>query len=35
MASHYGTTWKRLQALNGLSNPNRIYLVQRLKVTGM
>lgn len=34
IASHYGTTWQRLQALNGLSNPNWIYLGQRLKVTG-
>ncbi len=34
IASHYGTTWQRLQALNGLSNPNRIYPRQRLKVTG-
>lgn len=34
IASHYGTTWQRLQALNGLSNPNRIYPEQRLKVTG-
>ena len=34
IASHYGTTWQRLQALNGLSNPNWIYPGQRLKVTG-
>lgn len=34
IASHYGTTWQRLQALNGLSNPNWIYPEQRLKVTG-
>ncbi|MBM6763638.1 LysM peptidoglycan-binding domain-containing protein [Ligilactobacillus agilis] len=34
IASRYGTTWQRLQALNGLSNPNRIYPGQRLKVTG-
>ena len=34
IASNYGTTWQRLQALNGLSNPNWIYPGQRLKVTG-
>ena len=34
IASHYGTTWQRLQALNSLSNPNWIYPGQRLKVTG-
>ena len=34
IASYYGTTWQRLQVLNGLSNPNRIYPGQRLKVTG-
>ena len=34
IASRYGTTWQRLQVLNGLSNPNRIYPGQRLKVTG-
>lgn len=34
IASRYGTTWQRLQELNGLSNPNWIYPGQRLKVTG-
>lgn len=34
IANRYGTTWQRLQVLNGLSNPNRIYPGQRLKVTG-
>lgn len=34
IASRYGTTWQRLQVLNGLSNPNWIYPGQRLKVTG-
>ena len=33
IASRYGTTWQRLQELNGLSNPNWIYPGQRLKVT--
>jgi len=34
IASRYGTTWQRLQELNGLNNPNWIYPGQRLKVTG-
>ena len=34
IASRYGTTWQRLQELNGLSNPNWIYPGQPLKVTG-
>ena len=34
IASRYGTTWQRLQELNGLSNPNWIYPGQLLKVTG-
>lgn len=32
IAGRYGTTWQRLQALNGLSNPNLIHPGQVLKV---
>ena len=34
IAARYGTTWQRLQQLNGLADPNRIYVGQVLKVTG-
>lgn len=34
IAARYGTTVARLMALNGLSNPNLIWVGQRLKVTG-
>ena len=32
IASRYGTTWQKLQAMNGISNPNMIYAGQRLRV---
>ena len=32
IAKRYGTTWKKLQAMNGISNPNKIYSGQRLRV---
>lgn len=32
IASKYGTTWKKLQAMNGIRNPNKIYAGQRLRV---
>lgn len=32
IASRYGTTWQKLQAMNGISNPNLIYPGQRLRV---
>lgn len=32
IASKYGTTWQKLQSLNGLSNPNLIYPGQVLRV---
>ena len=32
IASRYGTTWQRLQQMNGISNPNVIYAGQRLRV---
>ena len=32
IASRYGTTWQKLQAMNGISNPNRIYAGQRIRV---
>ena len=32
IASKYGTTWQKLQAMNGISNPNRIYAGQRIRV---
>lgn len=34
IAARYGTTWQTLQSLNGLSNPNYLYIGQTLKVTG-
>lgn len=34
IAARYGTTWQHLQQLNGLADPNRIYVGQVLKVTG-
>jgi LysM repeat protein len=35
IAARNGTTWQALAALNGLSNPNRIYVGQVLRLTGM
>lgn len=32
IASKYGTTLQKLQAMNGISNPNKIYSGQRLRV---
>ena len=32
IASKYGTTWQKLQAMNGISNPNLIYPGQRIRV---
>lgn len=32
IASKYGTTWKKLQAMNGIRNPNKIYSGQRIRV---
>lgn len=32
IASKYGTTWQKLQAMNGISNPNIIYAGQKLRV---
>ncbi|QBZ73215.1 lysin A [Microbacterium phage Theresita] len=32
IAAKYGTTWQALQALNGLSDPNKIYPGQKIKV---
>lgn len=32
IASKYGTTWQKLQAMNGIRNPNKIYPGQRLRV---
>ena len=32
IASKYGTTWKKLQDMNGISNPNKIYPGQRIRV---
>ncbi len=34
IAQKYGTTVKKLQELNGIKNPNKIYVGQKLKVTG-
>lgn len=34
IAAKFGTTAKNLQSLNGISNPNKIYAGQVLKVTG-
>ncbi len=32
IASKYDTTWKKLQAMNGIRNPNKIYPGQRIRV---
>ncbi len=32
IASKYGTTWKKLQSMNGIRNPNKIYPGQRIRV---
>lgn len=32
IAAKYGTTWQRLQQMNGISNPNLIYAGQRIRV---
>lgn len=32
IASKYGTTWQKLQAMNGIRNPNKIYTGQRIRV---
>ena len=32
IASRYGTTWQRLQQMNGISNPNLIYAGQTIRV---
>ena len=32
IASRYGTTWQKLQSMNGISNPNIIYAGQKLRV---
>ena len=32
IAFKYGTTWQKLQAMNGISNPNLIYAGQRIRV---
>lgn len=32
IASKYGTTWQKLQSMNGISNPNLIYAGQRIRV---
>jgi LysM repeat protein len=34
IAGRYGTTVQKLMALNGINNPNRIWVGQRLKVSG-
>ena len=34
IAAQYGTTYQQLAALNGISNPNYIYVGQVLKLTG-
>src|SRR5699024_6504396 len=34
IASMFNTTARKLQTLNGISNPNKIYAGQTLKVTG-
>lgn len=34
IAAKYGTTYQKLAALNGISDPNVIYVGQVLKVTG-
>lgn len=32
IASKYGTTWQKLQTMNGIRNPNKIYSGQRIRV---
>ena len=32
IAAKYGTTWQKLQSMNGISNPNIIYAGQRIRV---
>ena len=32
IASKHGTTWQKLQSMNGISNPNKIYPGQRIRV---
>lgn len=32
IASKHGTTWQKLQAMNGIRNPNKIYPGQRIRV---
>ena len=32
IASKYGTKWQKLQAMNGIANPNKIYPGQRIRV---
>jgi LysM repeat protein len=32
IAAANGTTWQKLQSINGISNPNRIYVGQRIRV---
>lgn len=32
IASRYGTTWQKLQSINGIGNANLIYVGQRLKI---
>ena len=32
IASKYGTTWQKLQSMNGIRNPNKIYPGQRIRV---
>lgn len=32
IASKYGTTWQKLQSMNGIRNPNKIYAGQRIRV---
>lgn len=32
IASKYGTTWQKLQAMNGIRNPNKIYAGQKIRV---
>nr|DAL20020.1 MAG TPA_asm: Cpl 1 lysin [Caudoviricetes sp.] len=34
IAAKYNTTWQKLASLNGLSNPNYLYVGQQLKVSG-
>lgn len=34
IAVRYGTTYQQLAAINGISNPNKIYVGQRIKITG-